>query len=149
MIERKRLYNEAYSVVSELMIQRYASSDPEDRTAGTSKRIVEVLSKIVDKHDHVLEVGCGRGYTCLKLAPNVKSMVGIEVSESSLVEAKEILSQHKIKNVKIMKVSAFELVDYFSKNEFDVCISIDVVEHLHKEDAKEHLPGKTIGLISF
>ena len=137
--ERKNLYAEAYSVVSALSIQEFASDDPEDRTSGTSKRIVQLLSQIVDKHDHVLEIGCGRGYTCLNLAPYIMSMIGVEVSKPSVFEAKKILSQGKIKNVRIKQVSAFELSNHFSKNEFDICISIDVFEHLHPEDALEHL----------
>jgi ubiquinone/menaquinone biosynthesis C-methylase UbiE len=137
--ERKRLYNEAYSVVSRLGIQRFSSDEPEDRTAGTSKPLTHLLSQIVEENDHVLEIGCGRGYTCLKLAPYVMSMVGVDVSEPSLIEAKEVLSHRKIKNIKIKQVPAFELADHFNENEFDVCVSIDVVEHLHPEDAKEHL----------
>ncbi|MBN2532791.1 MAG: class I SAM-dependent methyltransferase [Spirochaetales bacterium] len=137
--ERKKLYHEAYSVVSNFRTKRTANDDPVKRTAGTSKRVVQILSGMVNKHENVLEVGCGRGYTCLKLAPYVKSMAGVDVSEPAITEAKELLAQYKIKNVRIMQVSAFELIDYFSENEFDTCISIDVVEHLHPEDAKEHL----------
>ena len=73
------------------------------------------------------------------LAPYVMSMVGTDVSEPSVIESKEILSQHKIKNVEIKQVSAFELTDNFSENEFNICVSIDVIEHLHPEDSKEHL----------
>jgi len=137
--ERRRLYNEAYSAVSKLAIERFKSSDPEDRTAGTSKLLVNLLSQMVDKHDNVLEIGSGRGYTCLMLAPYVMSMVGTDVSEPSIIESKAILSRHRVKNVEIKHVSAFELTGNFSDNEFSVCISIDVVEHLHPEDAKEHL----------
>jgi len=137
--ERRRLYNEAYSIVSKLAIQRFKSSNPEERTAGTSRLLTQLLCQLVDKDDDVLEIGCGRGYTCLMLAPHVKSIVGTEVSEASLIESEEILSQRKIKNAEIKPVSAFELIDNFSKNEFNVCISIDVIEHLHPEDAKEHL----------
>jgi 2-polyprenyl-3-methyl-5-hydroxy-6-metoxy-1,4-benzoquinol methylase len=137
--ERHTLYTEAYSAVSKLALHRFASDDPEDRTAGTSRRLVQLLSQVVDKHDHVLEIGCGRGYTCLKLAPYVMSMVGVDVSEPSVIEARETLSQGEIENVRIKEVSALELADHFSRNEFDVCISIDVLEHLHPEDAKEHL----------
>ena len=56
-----------------MAIQRFKSDNPEHRTAGTSKQLVQLLSQILKKNDHVLEIGCGRGYTCLKLAPSVMS----------------------------------------------------------------------------
>jgi 2-polyprenyl-3-methyl-5-hydroxy-6-metoxy-1,4-benzoquinol methylase len=137
--ERKKLYFEAYSVVSKLGAKEFSSDNPEERTAGTSKEFVQLLSHMVDKEQRVLEIGCGRGYTCLKLAPYIMSMVGIEVSESAIIESKELLSKNKIKNIEIRQISAIELKDNFNKNEFDTCISIELIEHLHPEDAKEHL----------
>ena len=50
----------------------------------------------------------------------------------------KFLSHRKIKNVDIKQVSASELIDSFGETEFNVCISIDVVEHLHPDDAEEH-----------
>ena len=137
--ERKMLYFEAYSVVSKLGAKEFSSDNPEKRTAGTSKELVQLLSHMVDKEQRVLEIGCGRGYTCLKLAPYIKSMVGIEVSESAIIESKKLLSKNKIKNVEIRRTSATELKNNFNNNEFDSCISIELIEHLHPEDAKEHL----------
>jgi SAM-dependent methyltransferase len=137
--ERKRLYTEAYSAVSILALQRFSSDKPEERTAGTSKSLVKLLSKIVDKNDDVLEIGCGRGYTCLMLAPYVKSMVGIEVSDSAIMESMKILLQDRIGNAEIKQVSAIDIDDNFESEEFSVCLSIDVFEHLHPDDAREHL----------
>jgi len=137
-LERKVLYAEAYSVVSDLAKQRFTSTDPECRTAGTSKRLVQVLSQIVKQDETILEIGSGRGYTCLMLAPFVKSITGIEVSDPSIAEAKELISGNGISNAALKHISAFELTDHFRASEFNVCISIDVVEHLHPEDALEH-----------
>ncbi len=136
--ERKKLYIEAYTEVSKYASVRFNENTPEARTAGTTKRLVQVFSHLVSKDADVLEIGCGRGYTCYKLAPFVNSMIGTDVSETSLSEAKKIIRQHNIKNVNIEQVSAFELTDHFKKNMFDVCISVDVVEHLHPADAEEH-----------
>jgi SAM-dependent methyltransferase len=66
-------------------------------------------------------------------------MVGIDVSEPSIAESRIVLSRGNIKNVEIKLASAFELVEYFTKDEFNVCLSIDVFEHLHPDDAKDHL----------
>lgn len=137
--ERKILYSEAYSAVSKLGIKRFSSDDPECRTAGSSKIIAQSLSHLVKRNDRVLEIGCGRGYTSLKLAPKVKSMVGIDVSDSVIAESNELITKYGIKNLEVRLVSAFELKENFIKNEFDACISIDTIEHLHPDDAKEHL----------
>lgn len=137
--DRKALYTEAYSAVSELAVERFKSDRPEDRTAGTSKKTVALIAKFVDKNDRVLEVGCGRGYTCFMLSPQVESMVGIEVSTSGIRESREISSRMGLENVEFKQISATDLVENFTPDSFNICTCIDVLEHLHPEDAKEHL----------
>jgi len=137
--ERKSLYTEAYSAVSELAVERFKSDRPEDRTAGTSKKTVALISKFVDKNDRVLEVGSGRGYTCFMLSPQVKSVVGIEVSSSGIKESRDISAQMGLKNVEFKQISATDIAENFGPDSFNICTCIDVLEHLHPEDAKEHL----------
>lgn len=136
---RKKLYEEAYSKVSECALSRFTSNDPERRTAGTSEKIVQIIKHNVEENNRVLEIGCGRGYTCLKLAPFVKEVVGIDVSESSVAEATNVLNMSNIKNAAIRKLSAMELDCHFESGQFDVCLSIDVYEHLHPEDGIQHI----------
>jgi 2-polyprenyl-3-methyl-5-hydroxy-6-metoxy-1,4-benzoquinol methylase len=87
----------------------------------------------------VLEVGAGRGYTCMKLAPHVESITGVEVSEPSLNEARALIREHDLRNVELMHYSAQDLSKLFASESFDKVISIDVIEHLHPEDARDHL----------
>ena len=136
---RRTLYRRAYSAVSELVKKSFESNKPEDRTSGTSKQLVRMLKKMVNKTDKVLEIGSGRGYTCLALSPFVKSITGIEVSKPSVEESLKLFSQRRITNVNIEDISALELDTHFRFNEFDLCLSIDVIEHLHPEDAREHI----------
>lgn len=137
--ERRRLYGEAYSVVSGLAVARFPGNKPEERTAGTSKKTVQTLSQILDKDDRVLEIGCGRGYTCMMLAPHVRSIIGTDVSVPSVTEAREVLRKYGVSNAEIKLVSAFELRDVFGREEYTAAVSIDVVEHLHPEDAEDHM----------
>ncbi len=137
--DRRKLYEEAYTIVSALAAKRFTSNNPEDRTAGTSKNLVQVLAQICDKDDTVLEVGCGRGYTCTMLSPYVNSIVGTDVSNPALVEAKKVISSRGITNVKIKKVSGFDLINHFESKTFNAVVSIDVLEHLYLEDIREHL----------
>lgn len=136
--ERKNLYKEAYSEVSKLRMS-VMPSDPEKRTAGTSKGLVKSLIKLCKSNDRVLEIGCGRGYTCWKLAPHVKEVVGTDVSIPVLKEARELMRKNRVSNANILNVSGYELTNIFEKESFDKIICIDVYEHLHPEDAKIHL----------
>ena len=136
--ERKALYAEAYSVVSEQAIKSLPD-DPGKRTAGTSRTLVRALIRRCQKNETVLEIGCGRGYTCLGLAPYVKEIVGVDVSEPVLEEARELLKKNHITNAKIQKISGDGLTENLETEFFDKVISIDVYEHLHPDDAEGHL----------
>jgi ubiquinone/menaquinone biosynthesis C-methylase UbiE len=136
--ERQALYAEAYSKT----VEAGAADMPKDiesRTAGTSRGLVTALQKICRSGDAVLEVGCGRGYTCLKLAPYVGSIVGTDVSEPSLRETAQILEDHGVANARTVAVNAFDLDTAFEPASFDKIISIDLIEHLHPDDALTHL----------
>ena len=135
---RQALYAEAYGRVSALRMEAFESTLPKDRTAGTSPQLVECLSHLCGVDDKVLEIGCGRGYTCLELAPFVRSIAGTDVAEPVLKEAKSILQENRVRNVTISRVSALKLTDSFKPCSFHTAISIDLVEHLHPEDAEIH-----------
>jgi len=137
--ERRRLYAEAYSAASTYLTGPDRGAAPEERTAGTSPRLVSLLTQVFEGGGRLLEVGCGRGYACLKLAPHVRSIIGIDVSEPAVREAREVLAQNGISNAEIRLISAFELVRHFPPGAFDDGLSIDVIEHLHAEDARDHM----------
>ena len=137
--ERRTLYSEAYSAVSGIRMKTMSTTDIEKRTAGTSRSLVGILARVCRSDDRVLELGCGRGYTCLKLAPHVKEIIGSDVSDPSLEEARELLQKHGIDNAQILKFSSDELASQIAPESFDKVISIDLFEHLHSEDGLEHL----------
>lgn len=137
--DRKALYIEAYSTVSELAVERFKSDRPEDRTAGTSPKTVSLILKFVNKDDDALEVGSGRGYTCFMLSPHVRSIIGVEVSSSGIKESRTISKEMGLENVQFQQISATDLIDAFGPSRFNICTCIDVLEHLHPDDAKEHL----------
>ena len=136
--ERKELYREAYSVVS-AEAMKLMPPEPEKRVSGTSRRLIDTIARHCHKEQAVLEVGCGRGFTCLCLAPHVGTIVGTDVSEPALAEARELLRRNHVTNATIVQLGADELTKQFPQDTFDVAISIDVIEHLHPEDAAEHL----------
>lgn len=136
--ERQALYDEAYSVVSKEAVKTL-STDPEKRTAGTSRTLVRALIRRCKKNETVLEVGCGRGYTCLGLAPYIKEIIGVDVSEPVLAEARELLERNHITNAKIQKIGSATLTENLTEGFFDKVISIDVYEHIHPDDSADHL----------
>lgn len=134
---RRGLYAEAYTAVGKHRV--FKSSAPEDRTAGTSRVLVDQLRSFLKPSDRVLEIGAGRGYTGLMLAPHVKSYLMTEVSGPSIAESREVLRTHGIQNASVLDVSAIDLEERLVGQRFDSAISIEVVEHLHPDDASEHL----------
>ena len=137
--ERRRLYGEAYDRVMSLVTESYETDNPEARTAGTKPNIIGAIAKLADPSDDVLEIGCGRGFTCLKLSPDVRSIVGTDVSTPMVDEARDLMATNGITNVSIEQVSGMELVERFRPQSFSLAVSIDVVEHLHPDDAREHV----------
>src|SRR5262245_2545485 len=137
--QRKTLYAEAYSAVSKARMDAFTSTDPECRTAGTSKELVATLAPLCRPDQRVLEVGCGRGYTCWKLAPRVREIVGTDVSAPALAEARELLSSRGITNARILAADGEELTAQFGTEAFDLVLSIEVYEHLHRDDGLAHL----------
>jgi SAM-dependent methyltransferase len=134
--ERRALYSEAYNVVAGY--REFPSDQPEARTAGISPALVQMLIKLLHPQEHVLEIGCGRGYTALMLAPHVASIIGTDVSDLVLQEASEVLAQYQRHNAQVHNVSALALETHFAPEQFTTALSIEVVEHLHPEDAQEH-----------
>lgn len=135
---RKSLYGEAYSVVS-AEVMKLLPAEPEQRVSGTSRLLVETIRRHCGAEQKVLEIGCGRGFTCLCLAPHVGTIVGTDVSTTVLAEATELLRGNNVTNAEIIRLGADELTTKFPPDTFDTAISIDVYEHLHPEDAAEHL----------
>ena len=52
--QRKALYSEAYSEVSKARMAAFTSADPECRTAGTSKKLVDTLAPLCQLNHRVL-----------------------------------------------------------------------------------------------
>jgi SAM-dependent methyltransferase len=134
---RRRLYGVAYSDVARL--RPFHSDDAEQRTAGASRELIDLVLPMIDREQPVLEIGCGRGYTCTMLAPHVQSIVGTDVSAAALAEAREALRRQGIGNATIEEVSALDLRSRFEPERFGTAISIQVLEHLHRDDAADHL----------
>ena len=59
-----------------------------------------IESMQLDKSKSVLEIGIGTGRLAIKVAPNCKSLYGIDISEKTIVRAVENLSMYQ--NIKLI-----------------------------------------------
>lgn len=105
-----------------------------------------VLRRYLNKDSTVLELGCGRASLTLSLAPEIKKLVGVDISDVAVRQATEFAREHNIHN------AAFTLDDCTKlalTERFDFVWSQGLLEHF--EDpvvvAREHYrmlkPGGT------
>ncbi|OCL06140.1 putative ubiE/COQ5 methyltransferase [Glonium stellatum] len=81
---------------------------------------------------HILDVGCGTGFLTLSLARLVPQgrIIGIDIHEPALVQARHLAAQHNITNVEFRHCDAQDLTT-FADGAFDVA---------HAHMAMMHLP---------
>jgi ubiquinone/menaquinone biosynthesis C-methylase UbiE len=76
----------------------------------------------------VLDVGCGTGHLLIQLAPHIKKVVGIDLSQKMLDHAKEKTA--RFNNVELVKGSVTSLP--FERNSFDYVIATEMFHHVEK-----------------
>ena len=94
------------------------------------------VSKLIKKSDRVLEVGSGSGLGSIYLGQHCREVLGIDVKSSDINEANAL---NKRENVQ------FRMQDLFDGDEqgdFDVVVSLDVIEHMDINDGAKFLEAK-------
>jgi len=89
--------------------------------------------KWVKREDEVLDIGCGNGQHSLRVAPEVKTVIGFDVDRAQLKLAKEAAMRMRVKNVKFEYRSATEKLPNKSE-QFDCVLFLGVLEHLTDRD---------------
>lgn len=102
----------------------------------SGKREAEAVSKLVDRNAVVLDLGCGLGRVAKYLAPFVRELHGVDVSESMIRHAKE--NCKGLSNVHF-KVNNGKDLSLYSDEIFDFAYSFLMLQHLKKEDALAYI----------
>jgi len=96
----------------------------------------ETLKEFITSQDVILDVGCGIGRIEKSLAKYCTEIHGVDVSKRMVKLARKRLKGFN--NVYIHKNNGRDL-SLFPANKFDFVFSIDVLQHLEKEDAVFYL----------
>lgn len=80
-----------------------------------------------ERGDRVLEIGCGNGGMLNYLTEKGFEVEGVEISKERIKKSKQIYGSLPIRKVDGIKLP-------FEKNEFDIVISFDVIEHIPDTD---------------
>lgn len=76
----------------------------------------------------VLDVGCGTGFYYPLLSQHARSIVGVDVSDSMLGEARQLIERRGLSNCSVQECSALDLT--FEDASFDVVHCWDVLHHV-------------------
>jgi SAM-dependent methyltransferase len=128
--DRRTLYGEVYDEIFRMHLSRDAST----LDFGTSPMFLPFLLKLTRSTDSVLEIGCGAGSMAIELARAGRKVTGVDVSGVILDKARA--RSEGVEGVEFERVCGVALP--YPDETFDAVYSIEVVEHLHEDDALAH-----------
>jgi 2-polyprenyl-3-methyl-5-hydroxy-6-metoxy-1,4-benzoquinol methylase len=135
---RELVYKESYDKLHQFFIA-VAGSEHLYKGANTQKALLKqnLISRVIGKNRYVLEVGCGEGFLSIALSKMGNKVVGVDVSSTCIAIARKNARRFEASNVNFSRLSAANMD--LPKSSFDWVISMDLIEHLHPQDAFDHL----------
>ena len=106
-----------------------------EQALTTSKYVIPYLQDLMEigENTSVLEIGCGEaGNLEPFLDLGCKRVVGIDISEGRIENGKLYHANHP--NFKNLELVAEDIYDTKTKEEFDIIISRDVIEHITNQE---------------
>ena len=106
------------------------------------RRRLAIYSRIIGPgHEAIVELGCGSGDLTCELAKLAQKVVGIDMSSSSLLTARQradaLLPPAAAARIELAQMNAVQ--PEFPDQTFDYAVSTSMIEHLHPEDVDIHL----------
>jgi ubiquinone/menaquinone biosynthesis C-methylase UbiE len=102
----------------------------------TGEKEARIIAKYVNSNSVVLDLGCGVGRVAKYLAPYVKELHGVDISEKMIHYARKNCS--KIRNIHF-KVNNGRDLSLHKNSKFDFVYSLLMLQHLEKEDAFNYI----------
>lgn len=114
------IYNKAYRAIGVYSEKVNGGVHPKHEI----QKYWEFFIKNVKSEDSVLDIGCGSGVILNKLAPHVKSVTGIEISDANYKKSIESISGDNI------KVIHGDATNFPFEDKFDAIVMSNVLEHI-------------------
>jgi len=93
----------------------------------------DVLIRIAESHQSILDIGCGLGVFLTTLSGQKKTLRGVEISDETVQKAKGILVQKGIKDVEIFHFNG-DPTTISDWADYDVIFLNDVLHHIPSMD---------------
>lgn len=120
------------------MQERHLNKDTyfKEQEYTTEKYVIPFVNEHlkVDKNIHVLEIGCGEAGNLKPFVDLGCRVMGVDLNREKVQYAKDYYANHpNTSNVKLVVEDIYNMVDEF-KEEFDLIILRDVIEHIHNQE---------------
>jgi len=102
------------------------------REPCTNRYIKPIVLSLCKRHKakRLLDLGCGNGTFCKDLINAGFQVVGIDPSESGMT-----ITKHHAPEAQFYQMGVYDDPEMIAETEFDIAISIEVVEHLYDPNA--------------
>ena len=118
---QKRRVMRRYDLTARMYDERYA-----EEQAAKYQAALEHLN--ITSYSTVLDVGCGTGLLFSRIAAEAQTVVGVDISRSLLLQAKE--HARRFRNVHLVQADADHLP--FSDKQFSVVFAFTVLQNMPK-----------------
>lgn len=100
--------------------------------------ILKMLKPITDfEGKRVLEVGCGLGVFCMHVAKNGGEAIGLDISKSAILEAKDLTRKYAVQGNIEFVVSDARFLPFIDRSE-DIIVSSETLEHIANHERAFH-----------
>jgi ubiquinone/menaquinone biosynthesis C-methylase UbiE len=126
------LQGQVFERYSSHNVERLNGSKPEKES---SKAVVKLIEQKLNVGSSILEVGCSSGHLLRTL--NKKNLalnyVGVDIDRYAIKKGNESIANLELSGIETAQLMESSVEDLpFDDNEFDIVVSLNVLEHLHE-----------------
>jgi 2-polyprenyl-3-methyl-5-hydroxy-6-metoxy-1,4-benzoquinol methylase len=102
--------------------------EKEMNPTSTSFKTVEATKKYLNKHDVVLDYGCGPGTITNEIAGSVKTIQAIDISSGMIEVAKRKAEECNFENIDFEQANLFDV--RYKKGTFNVILAFNILHYI-------------------